>query len=261
MKQKAAIGDRAELEGHLFYHLYPFNIKEYTSMDLYTLKNTKNEMKISGVDVEFLNSILKDYNICFGIKNEFSVGLFDSAKKVILDEQIKERFGINALAFDGDLDNCYKGLILFCLLSRQNYLDNKNLLDLKLKSNEKAIEIKSLSTNLKYFNIKPKSEIYKLEKQIFEYRIGRKLPDNLKKLPLNINSFIKSPDRNDDQEIDLLSSSEDIILKYVYRKRIEQFGYLNNAADSLKLSHSTFRGRIKSKFPELLPQKKRNNPK
>jgi len=259
-QKKVLIDDQIELEGDLFRQLYPFDIKEYTSLDMYTLINTVNGMTISGVDTVYLNALLKDYYIGFDPGKELPVGL--SYNNIVAYEgNIEDRFGIEAIGIVENFHKCYKGLVLFCELSRQNLVGNKNLLDLRLKSNETANELKSLSARLKDFKIKATPDHYKLEKQIFEYRLGRKLPDNLKKLPLYVNPFIKSPDKNDDQEIDLHSSSEDMISKYVYRKRIEQFGNLNNAADSLKIAHSTFRGRIKSKFPELLPPKKRNNSK
>ena len=120
------------IKGQVSSNLYNMNLFEVNSSIMFKIINYfSNYYELQSSTIEFLNNIVKNYQINLNEKNEIKISLYNNSKKNSFVEEKnenKEKTGIEAIPKSDEIKNIYK---------------NENI-------NEKKIEKRSKSNNIIY---------------------------------------------------------------------------------------------------------------
>jgi transcriptional regulator with AAA-type ATPase domain len=151
---------------------------DYTLLEPHEASFLHHSLEDFGVDINALDSVLGEFGLSLAPQKNRVPAFpdFDSYERM-QDEDIENRYGVQTLFGTAAFDEAYTGLGFFCKLFMQVPFFDKNLLD--VETGDRTIPIHSAILFVK----KPTSTHFKVEKEIFEFLHGKRLPKNIKRLP------------------------------------------------------------------------------
>ena len=213
------------------------------------------DLKRSGVDVVHLEKVLEKYRLSFDQKNNTKRAFddidnykdFDNSdmkiKYTLDDVEVGINRGIEVF------DKCYEGLWVYTELffRGKSLFADENLLDFDV--GQKGMLMPRMWGALELIE-NPSEKDEKLEKEIFEYRIGKKLKKGDKRIPdpdtSEFRDLLKSFNVGSEKESKSINSMtwEEVRLFY-YRELFKKTrGIIADAARIAKVNRKTFTSRI-----------------
>ncbi len=155
----------------------------YTGIKIEKIISLFTDLKKFGIDTSFLEKFLNEFGLGLilprkNLKHSIKPVFHNRDLKYKRDEATNNRLEVETSYGTKAFDQAFQGLMIFCSLFFQEINANKNLLDIK-KDKESTIPAVAATKLIQ----KPNSNHFKLEKEIFEYLLGMRLPNNIKQLP------------------------------------------------------------------------------
>ena len=240
---------------------------KYISINIYKIFSLRARLSNFGVDVKSLDKWLSNFDVY--ISTDPFILAFPKGTKFYAKEHnefyerdkqreyYEKEYNVRIIYACSIFDKYIGKLIHLCNVLMYKSPEKFSKMSL-LECNEG--ELKTDNPDFENYSLdKPKDSIFKIKKEILEYRMGEKLPKEKKALPMNVNQLkVLLGSIEAQKEFDISSMRENEVMKKLYTDRIESCGSIKKAAESLGIAYTTFRDRLKRDNPELLSQKQKN---
>lgn len=218
---------------------------DYTGLDGTKSHLIYNNMKKFGVDVVLLEQVLGELDLGLSPMSTKKPPFSKLANfEYRFDPSINERFGVSTYFGVHAFDSIWHGLMYYCDLFFQDFLADKNLLF--IEEGNLMIPIYLPSSNFKNASDKH----FKLEKQVLEFLMKKKLPHTIKRLPdpssTEFHNLMTSLDDANDNDLETFKKviggmKQDELTTLHYHVAMERVGGVKaKAARLLGVDRSTF---------------------